>query len=245
MMALGGMLKEKETPSYGEGGAMKYRSGGMIYGEQSAAVTLPDESAEKEKKFVQSNYGSGENRITEADIRMNRSLNPYEEYGGYTIKGDQYGKTRQAVGFHPKRMTDPGYFLVQGYTDEQQMKNVEAGRPDATQQYLMEVLPDGGRRAIPLSQVMDEFTTGAEGEQLIDILEAMDTGATRTETGFSLPSRDEQIRTIMNRRANYGLDDITINELKKELGLEDPKYKKGEYAEKLDAVLKDRAAGNR
>lgn len=244
MMALGGMLKKKETPSYGEGGTMKYRSGGMIYGEQSAAVTLPDESAEKEKKFVQSNYGTGENRITEQDIRNRRSLDPYEEYGPYSAgRHGAYGTSKSRMGFHPKKMDNPGYFLIQGYTDEQQMKNVEAGRPDATQQYILEVNPDGSKRVVPFDQIMDEFTTGKEGETRFDILQAMDTNPTKTETGFYLPSKEDQIQTLLKRRANYGLGDISFKELVNELGLNVPEMEEGEYKESLERALAKRAAG--
>jgi len=243
MMALGGMLKKKETPSYREGGTMKYRSGGMIYGEDSASVTLPDNSAEKEKRFVQSNYGTGENRITEQDIKNRRSLDPYQEYGPYVIPRSHYGNKRQSVGFHPKKMENPGYFLIQGYTDEQQMKNVEAGRPDATQQYILEVNPDGSKRVVPFDQIMDEFTTGVEGETTFDILQAMDTNPTKTETGFYLPSKEDQIQTLLKRRANYGLGDITFKELVNELGLNVPEMQEGEYKESLERALAKRAAG--
>lgn len=247
-----GMLRDRmqqrrssEEVPQAEYGAMvkKYRAGGMIYAQDSDAVTLPDGSAEKEKRFVQSVYGSGEDRITETDIRANRSLDPFEEYGGYVIKGDHYGKTRQAVGFHPKKMDTPGYFLVQGYTDEEQMRNVERGRPDATQQYVMEVLPGGGKRVMPLRQVMDEFTSGKEDEGLADVLEAMDINVTRTDKGFSLPSREDQIQTLLKRRENYGLGDIGFKELLNELGLNVPEMEEGEYKEALERALAKRAAG--
>jgi hypothetical protein len=230
-------------PSFGKGGVVKYRGGGMIYGEDSAAVTLPDNSAKKEKRFVQSNYGTGENRITEQDIKNRRSLDPYQEYGPYVIPRSHYGNKRQSVGFHPKKMENPGYFLIQGYTDEQQMKNVEAGRPDATQQYILEVNPDGSKRVVPFDQIMDEFTTGVEGETTFDILQAMDTNPTKTETGFYLPSKEDQIQTLLKRRANYGLGDITFKELVNELGLNVPEMQEGEYKESLERALAKRAAG--
>ena len=233
-------------PTFGQGGVVKYRGGGMIYGEDSASVTLSDKSAEREKTFVQSNYGTGEGRITEQDIKNRRSLDPYQEYGPYVIPRSYGAKERQAVGFHPKRMTTPGYFLMEGYTDEQRMKDIEAGRKNLDRQnYILEIMPDGSRRVVPFDQIREQFTTGAEGEGVADILEAMDIGVNRFEGGFSLPSREEQIRTLMDRRANYGLGDITFKELQKELGLNVPELKPGEYAKMVEKALKDRAQGAR
>jgi hypothetical protein len=231
MMALGGRLKDKEAPSYGEGGTMKYRNGGMIYGEQSASVTLPDESAKKEKRFVKSNYGSGEDRITETDIRANPWRDPYTK-----IHSSGYGRV-------PKEMDTPGYFLMEGYTDEQQARNVERGRPDARQTYVLEVNPDGSKRVVPFGQLRDEFTSGAEGETATDILEAMDIPFTKTDNGFMLPSKEQQIRRLMDMRENYGLGDITFKDLQNEMGLNIPEMQEGEYREALEQAMGRRAAG--
>ncbi len=197
------------------GGIMKYRKGGMVYAENGDQVT------DKEKRFVQSAYGSGEDRITAGDIKANPGLNPFREY----IPGE--------MGMRAKKMSAPGYFAIPGYTDE-----------SGEGTFIMEVNPDGSRRAIPMSQVMDEFTTGEEGEDMADILQAMDIG-TRTDKGFSMPSEEEQIKTLMNRRANYGLGDINFGELQKALGVNIPELQEGDMRRSLERAMERRAAGAR
>lgn len=221
---------------YSYGG--RYKNGGgplqslmKRYDNGTGSVTNGDEEKKKKKRLVESAYGSGEDRITAADIKANPGLDPFREY----IPGQ--------MGMRDKRVSSPGYFLMEGYTDEQQQKNIERGRPDATQQYIMEINPDGSRRAIPVGQVMDEFTSGAEGEGLADILEAMDIGITRTDEGFTMPSKEDQIRAIMKKRGNYGLGDITFEELQKELGLNVPEMQKGEYRDALERAMSRRASG--
>lgn len=198
------------------GGIMKYRKGGMIYAQDSDQVT------EKEKRFVQSAYGSGEDRITAGDIKATPGLDPFREY----IPGE--------MGMREKKMSAPGYFAIPGYTDE-----------SGEGTFIMEVNPDGSRRAIPMSQVMDEFTSGEKEEGLADILQAMDIGITRTDQGFSMPSEEEQIKTLMKRRANYGLGDIELDDLQKALGLDIPMMEKGEYRDALQRAMERRASGAR
>ena len=208
------------------GGIMKYRTGGMIYAQDSDQVT------EKEKRFVQSAYGSGEDRITATDIKANPGLDPFREY----IPGQG--------GMRAKKMGTPGYFLIPGYTDEQRQKDIEGGRELRDDQtFVLEVMPDGSKRAVSISDVMDEFTSGAEDEGLADVLEAMDIGITRTDSGFSLPSREEQIKALMSRRANYGLGDVDLEGLQKQLGLNVPEMQKGEYRDALERAMSRRASG--
>lgn len=224
------MMDISQTPGVpqAENGTMikKYRAGGMIYAQDSDQVT------EKEKRFVQSAYGSGEDRITATDIKANPGLDPFREY----IPGQG--------GMRAKKMGTPGYFLIPGYTDEQRQKDIEGGRELRDDQtFVLEVMPDGSKRAVSISDVMDEFTSGAEDEGLADVLEAMDIGITRTDSGFSLPSREEQIKALMSRRANYGLGDVDLEGLQKQLGLNVPEMQKGEYRDALERAMSRRASG--
>lgn len=220
-----------KVKEYGQGGVMKYRKGGMIYAQDSDQLT-GDEAKEKEKTFVKSNYGSGEDRITERDIKAHPSLDPYT-----TIHASGYGRV-------PRKMDTPGYFLIPGYTDEQRQKDIEAGRKLRDEQkYILEVMPDGSKRTISFYDIGDEFTTGEEGETRADILEAMDIGITRTDEGFTLPSTEKQVRRLMDMRENYGLGDVTFKALQKELGLDTPMMDKGEYRDSLERALERRTAG--
>jgi len=79
---------------------------------------------------------------------------------------------------------------------------------------------------------------------MADILQAMDIG-TRTDKGFSMPSEEEQIKTLMNRRANYGLGDINFEDLQKALGVNIPELQEGDMRRSLERAMERRAAGAR